>query len=301
MEALKLRRQKEHEKFERSKGKSGRVGKTWKKDIGIIIFLSLLGTFMLFPIYIALVASIKPVQEIFINPPKLYAINPTVENYEQLFRIANNSWVPFSRNVFNSVFVTTTATVLHVFFACTAAYILAKCRFPGVRLINKIIVVALLFNSTATYIMQYMVMARLGMIDTYMALIFPLVADSLGLFLMIQCIGQVPDSIIESAKVDGASHLKVCWSIVMPNSKPALMTIIIFQVQKVWNVNAGVFTFNEAYKTIPTVIAQIAAFGISMQGALGAAAVFLMTPPIIIFIISQSQVMETMAHAGLKE
>ncbi len=301
LEALKRRREKEHRKMEKSKGSNKRVGKTWVQDIWIMILLTVLGLFMLAPIYFAVITSFKPVQEIFIMPPLPYAIDPTFENFVDLFQVAANSWVPFSRNVFNSFFVTITVTVLHVLFACTAAYVLSKCRFPGVKMLNKLVVMALLFNSTVTYIMQYMVMARMGMINTYWALLLPLISSSMGLFLMIQSIGQIPDSMIEAAKVDGASHMKICWGIVMPNSKPALMTIIIFQFQAAWNATGGSLVYDEALKTIPTVVQQIAAAGIARQGAIAASAVVLMIPPLAIFIAAQSNVMETMAHAGMKD
>ncbi len=256
---------------------------------------------MLAPIYIAIVSSLKPVNEIFIMPPRLYAMDPTLDNFKDLFVVANNSWVPFSRNVFNSIFVTVAATLFHVVFACMAGFILAKCRFPGCRAINKIIVIALLFNSQVTYIMQYIVMANLGMINTYSALIFPLIASTMGLYLMIQSVGQIPDAMIEAAKVDGASLMRICWGIVMPNSKPALMTIIIFQFQAAWNSNGGSLVYDEALKTIPTVVQQIAAAGMARQGAIAASAVVLMIPPLAIFIAAQSNVMETMAHAGMKD
>lgn len=301
LEALRKRREKEHKKMEKSDGSNKRVGKSWRQDIWIFVLLTVLGSFMLLPIYIAIVTSIKPVQEIFIMPPKLYAIDPTFDNFKDLFQVANNSWVPFSRNVFNSIFITVIVTVLHVLFACTAAFVLAKCKFPGVNLINKLVVLALLFNSTVTYIMQYIVMAKLGMINTYWALLLPLIAGSMGLFLMIQSIGQIPDAMIEAAKVDGASLMKICWGIVMPNSKPALMTIIIFQFQATWNAAGGSVVYDEALKTIPTVVQQIAAAGIARQGAIAASAVVLMIPPLAIFIAAQSNVMETMAHAGMKD
>ena len=301
LEALRKRREKEHRKMEKSDGTNKRVGKSWVNDIWIFVLLAILGAFMLLPIYIAIVTSIKPVQEIFIMPPKLYAIDPTFDNFKDLFQVAGNSWVPFSRNVFNSIFVTVTVTLLHVLFACTAAFVLSKCKFPGVNVLNKLVVLALLFNSTVTYIMQYIVMARLGMINTYWALLLPLIPSSMGLFLMIQSIGQIPDSMIEAAKVDGASLMKICWGIVMPNSKPALMTIIIFQFQAAWNNTGGSFVYNEALKTIPTVVQQIAAAGIARQGAIAASAVVLMVPPLAIFIAAQSNVMETMAHAGMKD
>ncbi len=301
LEALRKRREKEHRKMERSKGSNKRVGKSWVNDIWIFLLLTVLGLFMIAPIYIAVITSLKPVQEIFIMPPRLYAIDPTADNFKDLFQVANNSWVPFSRNVLNSIFVTIAATLLHVVFACMAAFILAKCKFPGVKLINKMVVIALLFNSTVTYIMQYIVMAQLGMINTYSALIFPLVATSMGLYLMIQSVGQIPDAMIEAAKVDGAGLMRICWGIVMPNSKPAIMTIIIFQFQAAWNSTGGNLVYDEALKTIPTVVQQIAAAGIARQGAIAASAVVLMIPPLAIFIAAQSNVMETMAHAGMKD
>ena len=301
LEALRKRREKEHRKMEKSKGTNKRVGKSWTNDIGIFLLLAFLGLFMIAPIYIAIITSIKPVQEIFIMPPKLYAINPTSDNFRDLFQVANNSWVPFSRNVLNSLFVTIAATVLHVIFACMASFILAKCRFPGVKLINKTVVIALLFNSQVTYIMQYIVMAKLGMINTYSALIFPIVASSMGLYLMINSVGTIPDAMIEAAKVDGAGLFRICWQVVMPNMKPAIMTIIIFQFQAAWNSTGGNLVYDEALKTIPTVVQQIAAAGIARQGAIAASAVVLMIPPLAVFIAAQSNVMETMAHAGMKD
>lgn len=301
LEALRKRREKEHRKMERSKGSNKRVGKSWKNDIGIFILLLVVGLFMIFPIYLSVINSLKPVNEFFIMPPKLYAMEPTGDNFRDLFKVANNSWVPFSRNIFNSIFVTVVATVFEVIFASTAAFVLSKCRFPGVNVINQIIVISLLFNSTVTYIMQYIVMAKLGMINTYSALILPLIPSSMGLYLMRQSIGQIPDAMIEAAKVDGAGLIRICWGIVMPNSKPALMTIIIFQFQAAWNSTGGSLVYDEALKTIPVVVQQIAAAGIARQGAIYASAVVLMIPPLAIFIAAQSQVMETMAHAGMKD
>ena len=301
LEALRKRREKEHRKMERSKGTNKRVGKSWKNDVGIFLLLTVLGLFMIFPIYLSVINSMKPVNEFFIFPPKLYVMQPTTDNFRDLFKVANNSWVPFSRNIFNSIFVTVVATFFEVIFASMAAFILAKCRFPGVRFLNQVIVISLLFQSTVIYIMQYIVMAKLGMINTYSALILPLIPSSMGLFLMRQSISQIPDAMIEAAKVDGAGLMKICWGIVMPNNKPALMTIIIFQFQAAWNANGGSMVYDEALKTIPVVVQQIAAAGIARQGAVYASAVILMIPPLAIFIAAQSQVMETMAHAGMKD
>jgi len=268
---------------------------------GIFIFLLILGCFMALPIYLAVVMSIKPVEELFIFPPKLYTLNPTLNNFKDMFKVASDLWVPFSRYVFNSVFITVTVTVSHCFVSAMAAFILAKCKFPGNKILNSIIVISLLYQSNVIYIMQYIVMAQLGMIDTYWALILPSIATPMGLFLMRQSMSQVPDAMIEAAKVDGASMFTICWKIVMPNQKPALMTLIIFAFQAAWNIAGGGLVYDETLKTLPTVVQQAAAAGLARAGVAMASAVFMLIPPILIFVLAQKNVIETMAHSGIKD
>ena len=255
---------------------------------------------MLFPIYLSIIQSLKPVEELFLFPPRLYVSNITDQNFADLLATASNMWVPFSRYIFNSAFVSVVVTVTQLLFASSAAYALAKVKFPGVKAMNKIIETALLFTSTVTYIMQYMVMATLGMIDTYFAIILPFIATPMGLFLMRQFMGQIPDSMIEAAKLDGASHI-ICWQVVMPNVKPAWLTLLIFAFQGAWQITGYSFIYNEALKPIPTVMQQISAAGIARAGVAAAAVVITMLPPMIVFVFCQSSVMETMAHSGLKD
>jgi ABC-type glycerol-3-phosphate transport system permease component len=269
--------------------------------IFIFVFLFVIGIFMAFPIYLTIIMSIKPVEELFIFPPKLYAINPTLDNFRDMYRVLSEMWVPFSRYVFNSIFVTVSVTVCQCIFSSMAAFVLAKCRFPGSRLINVVIVIALLYQSSVIYLMQYMVMAKLGMINTYWALILPSIASPMGLFLMRQSISQIPDAVIEAAKVDGAGLFTICWRIVMPNQKPALMTLIIFAFQSAWNIQGGSLVYDESLKTLPTVVQQAADAGLSRAGVAMAAAVFMLIPPILIFMFAQKNVMETMAHSGIKD
>lgn len=283
------------------KASNKQAGKKVGGTIAIFAFLTILGLFMALPIYLTVVMSIKPVEELFIFPPKLYAIRPTLDNFSEMFAALNQNRVPFSRYVFNSIFVTVTVTIAQCIFASMAAFVLAKCRFPGSKIINSIIVVALLYQSNVIYIMQYMVMAKLNMIDSYLALILPSIASPMGLFLMRQSISQVPDAMIEAAKVDGAGLFRICWQIVMPNQKPALMTLIIFAFQAAWNIQAGTVVFREQYKTLPTVVTQAAASGLAKAGVAMAAAVFMLVAPIIVFMIAQKNVIETMAHSGIKD
>lgn len=283
------------------KASNKQAGKKIGGTVAIFLFLTILGLFMVLPIYLTIVMSIKPVEELFIFPPKLYAIRPTFDNFQEMFGALHQNRVPFSRYVFNSIFVTATVTIAQCIFASMAAFVLAKCRFPGSKVINSIIVVALLYQSNVIYIMQYIVMAKLHMIDTYWALILPSIASPMGLFLMRQSIGQVPDAMIEAAKVDGAGLFRICWQIVMPNQKPALMTLIIFAFQAAWNIQAGSVVFQEQYKTLPTVVTQAASSGLARAGVAMAAAVFMLVPPIIVFMLAQRQVIETMAHSGIKD
>ncbi len=283
------------------KASNKQAGKKIGGTVGIFIFLTVCGLFMVLPIYLTVVMSIKAVEELFIFPPKLYAIRPTLDNFSDMFAELNQNRVPFSRYVFNSVAVTVSVTVLQCIFASMAAFVLAKCKFPGSKAINSIIVISLLYQSNVIYIMQYIVMAKLGLIDNPLALILPSIASPMGLFLMRQSIGQVPDAMIEAAKVDGAGLFRICWQIVMPNQKPALMTLIIFAFQAAWNIQTGTLVFQEQYKTLPTVVTQAASAGLARAGVAMAAAVFMLIPPIVVFMFAQKNVIETMAHSGIKD
>lgn len=118
---------------------------------------------------------------------------------------------------------------------------------------------------------------------------------------MKQFMTSIPDSMIEAARVDGAKTFYIFWKIVMPNVKPAWLTCVIFAFQSIWNNDGSQFIYDEAYKTLPTLFRQISEGGIARAGVSAAAAVLLMIPPIVIFVASQGQVMETMAHSGMKD
>lgn len=285
----------------RMKASNKQAGKKAGGTVFIFILLFVLGDFMILPIYLTLVMSVKPVEELFVFPPKLYTLNPTLDNFKDMFDTLNEMWVPFSRYVFNSVFVTATVTVSQCVFSAMAAFVLAKYKFPGSRFLNSVIIIALLYQSNVIYIMQYIVMNKLHLINTYWALILPSVASPICVFLMRQSISQLPDSIIESAKVDGAGAFTICWKIVMPNQKPALMTLIIFAFQAAWNIQGGSFVYDESLKTLPTVVQQAAESGLARAGVAMASSVFMLLPPVIIFMAAQKYVIETMAYSGIKE
>ncbi|MDE5861016.1 MAG: carbohydrate ABC transporter permease, partial [Ruminococcus sp.] len=255
---------------------SGTVGRKKSGDIIIFIFLAVSGVFMFFPVYLTIVMSVKPPEELFIFPPEVYTSRPTLNNFTEMFEAIRQNRVPFSRYVFNSLTVTVSVTFLQTVIISMAGFVLAKCQFAGRNLINKIIVISLLYQSNVIYIMQYVIINKLGLIDNLSALILPSIASPVGLFLMKQSISQIPDSIIDSAKTDGAGLFRICWQIVIPNQKPALMTLIIFAFQTSWNMQSGAFIFHEEYKTLPTVINQISVTGLARAGISMAGAVFML-------------------------
>lgn len=285
----------------RIKGSSGMAGKKKGDTVYIYVFLFIAGAAAFFPVYLTVMTAFKPVNELFIFPPKIYTLSPTADNFREMYEFLQNLWVPFSRYLFNTVFVTVTVTASQCFFCSMAGFVLAKGRFPGRKLINSAIVITLLYQSNVIYLMQYMVISKLHMLDTYFALILPSAVTPLGLFLMRQSISRIPDSMIEAAKIDGAGMFSVYRYIVMPNQKPALMTLIIFAFQNAWNSDSGNFVRSESLKTLSYAVKQAGNSGLARTGAAMAGSVVILIPPVIIFMAVQKNVMETMSYSGIKE
>ncbi len=270
-------------------------------NFAVLLFLIIVAAFMALPAYYSIIQSLKPIEELFAYPPKFFVRNPTFSNYKFAIRLAGSSWVPFSRYLVNSIFVTVVGTGLYVIIASLAAYPLAKSKVPGVKFLSALVVWTLLFSDQVTAIPRYVVVAGLGMIDTYFAILIPAMAGSFGVFLMRQFMSNaIPDSVLEAARIDGAGEYKIFWRIIMPCVKPAWLTLIIFTFQSMWAATGGSYIYSEELKTLPSVLSTIAGGGIARSGAGSAVAVILMLPPVIIFIISQSSIMDTMAHSGLK-
>ena len=267
-------------------------------DIGIYLLLIIIGLAMAFPLIFQVGASLKPLDEFFRFPPPVWPQHPTTDNFSDLFVTMGQSWVPFSRYLVNTVFITFVGTFGHLIVASMAAFVLAKYEFPGGRTFFSVVTTCLMFSGYVTGIPNYLIMSRLGMIDTYWALILPAFAAPIGLFLMKQFMEGLPTALIEAATIDGAGHLRVFWSIVMPNVKPAWLTMIIFSVQSLWNTSAATVIYSEAKKTLVYALNQILASGIARTGQAAAAQVIIIAVPIIIFVLSQSRILETMASSG---
>jgi ABC-type glycerol-3-phosphate transport system permease component len=282
-------------------GKTGkRVSRSTGGDLGILLLLLFVAAFMSLPFLYAIMQSLKPMEEIFIFPPRFFVRSPSLENFRQIGRFANSLWVPFSRYLSNSVFITVSATFGQVVFCSMAAFVLSKGSLRFAKTLFALTVAMLLFSYDVTAIPLYIVLSKMDFIDTYWALILPAVAAPLGLFLMKQYMETIPQAIIESARVDGAGPFTVYARIVMPTVKPAWITLVILSFQSIWSREGLEFIYSEQLKVVPTLLRQLSAGGIARVGIAAAAAVIMIVPPIVTFVVSQSRVIDTMAHSGIK-
>ena len=279
-----------------------RLSRSAGGTLGIFLFLLLICAFMALPLVYSIVQSLKPLEEIFAYPPRFFVQNPTFDNFRQVLALTDNLWVPFTRYLFNSCFTTVIGTVLYVIISSMAAYPLAKARFFGGKFFNMLIQWTLLFTAEVTATCKYLIVAKLGLVDSYWAIILPYLSTTMGVFLMRQFIvASIPDSTLEAARIDGASEYSIFFRIILPSVRPAWMTLIIFAFKDLWNAgSSSEYIYSENLKGLTAAMSQISTGGLGRSGAAAAVAVLMMIPPIAIFIYSQSSVVETMAHSGLK-
>ena len=271
-------------------------------DAGISFFLIIIGLFMFIPMLYAVLQSLKPLDELWVFPPKFWVEHPTFDNFLDLFRLMNTSWVPFSRYIFNTVLISVAGTFGNLILASMAAYVLSKIKFPGRNIMFNLIVKSLMFHSTVGAITSFLIMSRLHFVDTYWAVIVPAWGSTLGLYLMKQFMdSSVSDAVLESARLDGASEFRTFLSIAMPMVKPAWLTMIVYSFQGLWNSGSSIYIYSEELKTFNYAIGQILAGGIVRAGAGAASTVVMMLVPITVFVITQSNIIETMSSSGMKD
>lgn len=266
------------------------------------LFLCAVGFLMVIPLVYVVCNAFKPMDELFLFPPRLIVQNPTLANFTSISTLMSSSWVPFSRYVFNTLYVTVVATFFHIILASLAAYVLEKRDFPGRNAMSKIIVLALMFTPAVTGIPNYIIQSKLGMIDTYWVIIIPYIGGTMGLYLMKQFMASsIPNVLLEAARIDGASELKIFSGIVLPLVKPAWLTMLMTSVQGMWGISASTVIFTESKKPLQYALSQIAAGGIARTGSAAAITLIMILPPLTIFIICQTNILDTMASSGLKD
>ena len=269
-------------------------------NITAFAILILLGTFMVLPLVYVVSNAFKPLEELFIYPPRFFVRNPTVQNFRDMVTVLAQSRVTFTRYLFNTVFITVVGTLGHLFLSSMAAFVLSRHKFPGKEVIFKLIVLSLMFTPSVTSVSSFIIISRLRLLDTFWAILLPAFQSTLGLYLMKQFMDTLPEAIFESARIDGAGEIRVYWQISMPMVKPAWITLMILMIQNLWNTQST-YIFSEQMKSLPQAMRQIIAGGIARTGVSSAVSFLMMLVPLSVFIISQSQVIETMSSSGIKE
>lgn len=278
-----------------------RAGRSLAGEIVNFVFLCLFAAVMVLPMVYAISNAFKPLDELFVFPPRFFVRNPTFNNFKGISALFTETLVPFSRYVSNTLLITAVGTAGSIFVASAAGYVLEKKHFPGQKAIFSTVVTALMFTSAVTGIPNYLIMSRLGIIDTYWSIFLPAFGSAFNVFLMKQFMVNVPDTILEAARVDGAGEQRIFWRIVMPSVKSAWLTLIIFSFQRLWGTTASGTVYSEELKTLPYALSQAVTAGISRTGESAAISMLMMVVPITVFVVTQSNVMETMMSSGIKE
>lgn len=281
--------------------KQKRLNRSKFGDLSLFLILLIFGSFSAYPLIFNINHAFKPLNEIFEFPPKLFVRNPTLDNFADLMNMMNDSWLPFTRHLFNTVIITAFGTGGHVILASMAAFPLAKYDFPGKNFIFRMIVLSLMFVPTVTSISNFIILGKIGVIDNPLAVILPAFASSLGLYLMKQFMEDIPFELIESAKLDGAGEFMIYRKIVMPLVKPAWLTLIILSFQNLWITDGGLYIYSDKHKPVSYALNQLVSLSIaSRQGTMAAVTFIMMIVPVTIFIITRTKIIETMAHSGMK-
>lgn len=271
-------------------------------SVGYFTILILAGLFMVFPLFYCVITSFKPLDELLIFPPRFFVARPTLTNYTALPALLSNLQIPISRYIFNSLFIAVVSTFFTIVAGSMAAFTFSKSKVKGRKLLFAIVQIMLLYNSYTLSVPQYLIFSNLKMIDTYWVYILPAIPSAVNCFLMKQFMDvSVPDTLMEAARIDGAGVFRIYWQIVMPIMKPAWMTVLLFSFQNMWSAVPGGTIFSEQLKTLPYVMSSVTAGGIARSGSSMAITVLLMVPPILVFLFTQSNVMETMSSSGIKE
>jgi ABC-type glycerol-3-phosphate transport system permease component len=275
-----------------------------KSQIKFLVVILPVAFFMILPIIYIFSHAFKPLDELFLFPPRFLVTRPTFDNFSDLFQVASQTGIPLSRYLFNSLVITSLVVVLSIFVSSLSGYALSKLKFKLKKPLLAINNIALMFVGVSVMIPRYLIIESLGLIDSFWVHILPGLAVPVGLFLIKQFIDQIPDELIEAAKIDGANHFQIYLKIIMPLIKPAIATIAIISFQSVWNnaESSVIYINRETLKTFAFYMSTLTSStnAIAGQGMAAAAALIMFLPNLVIFIFLQNQVMNTMAHSGIK-
>lgn len=263
------------------------------------VFKILIILLFLFPFYWMMITAFKTYNEAIQTPPSLWPQNFTFQNFINIW----NMEVDITQYAINSIVVTLSVIVIQLIVMVPAAYAFAKRRFPLQGLWFSIVLVAFMIPGQITYITTYLMMSKAKLISSLWPQILPFGANAFGIFMLRQSFKQIPDEIIESAKLDNASELQVMTQIMLPMSKSSMITIAMFSFISTWNSYFWplVMTNNEKYRPLTMFIEKVrdVEFGIQWNTIM-AANFILVIPVLIIFIFASKKIIQAFGYSGLK-
>ena len=274
-----------------------RSGAIWARVIqyALLIIIALVA---IIPIYWLLTASVKPSADIYEFPPEWIPTRLRWSNYADAWAAA-----PFGRLYINSFIVTITGTVLQICVAVLSAYAFSFLRFPAKKWLFFALLGAMMVPGHVVLLPNYMTIAQLGWVNTYLGLIVPGLGSVFATFLLRQHMLTLPGEVMEAAKVDGASHLRVLWSIVLPMSRPMIVTVMIIAMVDKWNdfIWPLITTSAANMRTLPVGLVMLkTAEGYTNWGAVMAATVFVVVPVLIVFFFAQRHIIAGLTQGATK-
>jgi sn-glycerol 3-phosphate transport system permease protein len=265
---------------------------------GLYLMLISVGVIMVGPLYWLFTSSLKPSGDIYSFPPSWWPTSLEWRNYVEAWQSA-----PFADFYINSLVTTIVGTLLEVANALLTAYAFVFLRFPFKRFLFAVLLAALMVPGHVVLLPNYLIVSDLGWINTYQGIIVPGAASAFGAFLLRQHMLTLPEEIIDAARVDGAGHLRRLFSVVLPLSRPMVITVTIVSLVGKWNdfVWPLIVTNTNSMRTLPVGLLMLKnSEGYVNWGAVMAATVFVVLPVLIVFFIAQRYIVAGLTQGAVK-
>ncbi len=262
-----------------------------------VLILGLVAT--LLPFFYIIVSSLKTPAELRQTPPDFFSKTPSLDNYTA---ILNDEKIPLAQNLFNSIFVSLSRVVITLFTSSFAGYIFAKYHFKGKNLAFGVILIQIMIPFQVVMIPNYLLVVKLGLIDSLWALIIPAFVDAYGIFMMKQFIEAMPAELMDAARIDGASEFGIYTKIILPQMGPPLASLGIFTFMATWNDYLWpliVLTSPEK-RTIPLLVVFFQTQHVSNQGLVLAASILTLLPIFLVYIFLQRWIVDQATSSAFK-
>jgi len=266
----------------------------------IFVYLALIigGILMMLPFFWMSLGAFRPVKEIMVFPPTFLPENPTLQNFVEVFER-----IPFVRYYLNTIFVTVIPTIVTVSTATLAGFGFAKYKFWGDKVLFWLILATMMIPYPVTIVPLYIMAFKAGLVDTYAGLIVVGLSSAFGIFLMRQFILNIPDDLLDAARIDGCSEFRIFFQIILPLTKPALVTLTLFTFTGHWNsyIWPLMIVSSDKLKTLSLAIPMFQGQYVYNPNLVFAASLMSLLPTIILFIFGQRYFVEGITLSGIKE